>query len=104
MSNQNEKLKLKKFLQIITLQIGQKKSLQLKNVNHTVPCTNAIEDLNDQEAVGTFDEKELQNTNQTALKIEKLIKKECDKLHAKWKGYHTSFNGRIDVKYIIIEK
>ena len=40
-----------------------------KKVKNTVPWTNVINDLNDEEIVGTFYEKELRKTNQTKSKI-----------------------------------
>ena len=36
------------------LQIGVKKFLRLKNINNTFPWTYIINDLNDEEIVGTF--------------------------------------------------
>ena len=40
----------------------------------TVPLTYAINDLNGDEIIGTFYEKELQKTNQQEFGIEKVIK------------------------------
>ena len=36
----------------------------IKKVKNTAPCTKVISDLNGEEIVGTFYEKELQKTNQ----------------------------------------
>ena len=47
----------------------------IKKVTDTVPWTYVINDLNDNEAIGTFYEKELQKTNQQDFRIEKVIKK-----------------------------
>ena len=47
----------------------------IKKVKNTVPWTYVINDLNGEEIIGIFDEKELQNTNQQVFKIEKVIKK-----------------------------
>ena len=55
-------------------------------------------DLNGEEIIDTFDEKELQGTNQQRFRIEKVIKKKGDKLYVKWKGYNNSFNSWIDKK------
>ena len=55
-----------------------------------------INDLNREEIVGTFYEKELQKTNQKEFRIEKVIKRKGDKLNVKWKGYDNSFNSWID--------
>ena len=62
-----------------------------KNRN-TVPWTYVINDLNGEEIIGTFYEKELQKTNQKEFRIEKVIKRKGDKLYVKWKGYNNSFN------------
>ena len=60
-----------------------------------------IIDLNGEEIVETFYEKELQNTNQEEFRIEKVIKRNGNKLHVKWKGYDNSFNSWINKKDII---
>ena len=44
-----------------------------------MPWTYVINDLNGEEIVGTFYEKELQKTNQKELRIEKVIKRKGDK-------------------------
>ena len=48
-----------------------------------------------------FYENELQKTSQKEFRIEKVLKKKCDKLDVKWKGYNNSFNSRIDKKDIV---
>ena len=48
----------------------------IKKVKNTVPCTYVINDLNGEEIIGTFYEKELQKTNQQECRLEKVIKKE----------------------------
>ena len=73
----------------------------IKKVNYTVPWKYVINDLNGEEIIGTFHEKELQKTNQQKFRIEKVIKKKCDKLYVKWKGYDSSFNSWIDKKYLL---
>ena len=50
----------------------------IKMVKSTVPWTNAIEDLNGEENVVTYYEKDLQKTNKTKFRIEKVIKKKAD--------------------------
>ena len=47
----------------------------IKKVKNTVPCTYVINDLNGEEIIGTFHEKELQKTNQKELRIENVIKR-----------------------------
>ena len=61
----------------------------------------AINDLNGEEVIGTFYEKELQKTEQQELIIEKVIRGKGDKLHVKWKVYDNSFNSWIDNKYLV---
>ena len=70
----------------------------IKKVKNTVPWTYIINDLNGEEIIGTFYEKELQKTNQQKFRIEKVIKKKGAKLYVKWKGYDNSFNIWIDKK------
>ena len=53
---------------------------------------NFISDLKGEENIGTFYEKQLQKINQKEFRVEKVIKREGDKLHLKWKGYDSSFN------------
>ena len=63
----------------------------IKKVKNTVPWTYVINDLNGDDIIGTFYEKELQRTG-----IEKVIKRKGDKLYVKWKDYDNSFNNWID--------
>ena len=46
----------------------------IKKVKNTVPWTYVISDLNGEEIVGTFDEKELQKIIQKEFRIEKVNK------------------------------
>ena len=64
----------------------------IKEIKITIPWTYVINDLNGEEVIGTFYEKELQKTNQEGFRIEKVIKKKGNKLYVKWKGYDNSFN------------
>ena len=43
----------------------------------------------------SFYEKEFQKTSQAKFRIEKVLKRKCDKLYVKWKGYDNSFNSWI---------
>ena len=69
----------------------------VRKIKNTVPWTYVINDLNGEEIIGAFYEKELQKTNQE-LRIEKVIKRKGDKLYVKRKGYDSSFNSCIDKK------
>ena len=66
-----------------------------------VPWTYVINDLNSEEIIGTFYEKELQKTNKKEFRIEKVIKRKGDKLYVKWKGYDNSFNSWIEKKDLV---
>ena len=73
----------------------------IKKVKNTVPWTYVITDLNGEEIMGTFYEKELQKTNQEEFRIEKVIKRKDNKMFVKWKGYDNLFNSWIDKKDLI---
>ena len=62
---------------------------------------NAINDLNGKEIIETFDEEELQKTNQKEFRIETVIKRKGDKLYVKKKGHDNSFNSWIDKKDLV---
>ena len=68
----------------------------VKKIKGTVPWTYVISDLNKEEIIGSFYQKELQKTNQKGFRIEKIIKRKGNKLYVKWKGYNNSFNSCID--------
>ena len=70
-------------------------------IKNTVPWTYGINDLNGEEIIGAFYEKELQKTNQQKLTIEKVIKRKGEKLYVKWKGYDNSFNSWVDKKDLV---
>ena len=57
----------------------------IKKVKNTIPWTYVINNLNGEEIIGTFYEKELQKTNQEEFRIEKVIRRKGDKLYVKWK-------------------
>ena len=63
--------------------------------------TYVINDLNGEEIIGTFYEKQLQKTNQEEFRIEKVIRRKGDKLYVKWKGYDNSFNSWIDKRNLV---
>ena len=73
----------------------------IKKVKNTVPWTCIISDLNEQEIVRTFFQKELQKTNQKKFRIEKVIQRKGNKLYIKWKGYNSLFNSYINKKDIV---
>ena len=61
----------------------------VSKIKNTVPWIYMISDLNGEE---------LQKTSQEKFRIEKLMKRKCDKLYIKWKGYDNSFNSWINKK------
>ena len=65
-----------------------------------VPWTYVINNLNGEEIVGTFYEKELHETNQKEFRIQKVLTEKGNKLYVKWKEYNTLFNNWIDKKDI----
>ena len=71
----------------------------MKKVKNTVPWTYVINDVNEEEIVGTFYDHELQKINQNEFRIEKVIKRKSDKLYVNWEGYDNSFNSWIDKKH-----
>ena len=73
----------------------------IEKIKSTVPWTYAISDLNGDQIIGSFYEKELQKTNPKEFRIEKVIKRKGNKLYVKWKGYNNSFNSWIDKKDLI---
>ena len=52
----------------------------IKKVKNTVPWTYVINDLNGEEIIGTFYEKESQKTNQEEFRIEKVSKRKGNKI------------------------
>ena len=83
------------FWQKTMFQIGLKKFSWLKRLN-TVPWTYVFSELNGEEIVGMFCERELQKTNQKLFRVEKVIKRKTNKLSVKWKGHNNFFNSWID--------
>ena len=72
-----------------------------KEVKNTVPWTYVFNDLNGEEIIGTFYEKELKKTNHQEFRIEKVSKRKGNKLYVKWKLYDNSFNSFYDKKGLI---
>ena len=59
----------------------------ISKIKNIMPWTYVLNDLNGEEIIGTFYEKELQATNQQEFRVEKVLKKKGDKLYVKWKLY-----------------
>ena len=70
-------------------------------IKNSVPWTYIINDLNGEEIIGKFYEKELQKTNIREFRIEKVTKRKGDELYVKWKGYDNSFKSWIDKKDLV---
>ena len=73
----------------------------VNKIKNTVPWTYVISYLNGEKITGSFYEKEFQKTSQEKFRIEKVIKRKCDKLYVKWKGRDNSFNSWIYKKGIV---
>ena len=73
----------------------------IRKVKNTVTWTYVINDLNGEEIIGTFNEKELHKANRKEFRIEKLLRKKGDKLYIKWKSYDNSFNSWINKKDLV---
>ena len=73
----------------------------ISKIKNTVPWTYVINDVNGEEIIGTYYEKELQKTNHKKFRIEKVIKRKGDKLYVNWKGYDNSFDNWIDKKDLV---
>ena len=69
-------------------------------ISNTVQWTYIINDLNGEEIIEIFYEKELKK-NQQVFRTEKVIKRKENKLCVKWKGYDNSLNSWIDKKNLI---
>ena len=81
---------IKTFLEKAMFQIGLKTFLSLKQLKTL--CRGHISDLKGEEIVGTFYEKELQETNKKDFSAEKIMKRKGDKLYVKRRDYDNSFN------------
>ena len=73
----------------------------VNKIKNTVPWTYVINNLNGEEIIVEFYEKEMQKSNQKEFRIEKIIKIKGDKLYVKWKGYNNSFNSWINKKDLV---
>ena len=74
---------IKTFLLEDMLQFCPKQFLLLAKLQSTVPWTWVINDLNGEQIIGTFYEKELQKINQKEFRMEKTIKRKGNKLYVK---------------------
>ena len=66
----------------------------IKEIQNTVPWPYVINDLNGEQVIGTFYEKELRKTNQEKFRIEKVIEK---------KGNNLMSNGKDMIVHLIAE-
>ena len=94
-----EFLSTKVFLLKDMFQIGE--VFIVNEIKNTVPCTYTSNDLNGENVIGTFYEKEFQKTNQKEFRIEKILTRAGDKSYVKWKVYDNSFNSWIIKKDIV---
>ena len=73
----------------------------VSGIKNAVLWTYVINNLNGKKITGSFYEKELQKTCQENFRIQKVLKRKCDKLYVKWKGYNSSSNSWIDKKDLV---
>ena len=73
----------------------------VNKIKNTVPWTYTISDLNGEQIIESFYEKELQKTNQKEFRIENVLKRKGDQLYVKWKEYDNSFNSWINKKNLL---
>ena len=59
----------------------------VSKIKNTVPWTYVISDLNGEEIIQTFYEKELQKPSQEKFRIEKVLERKGDKIYVNWNGY-----------------
>ena len=64
----------------------------ISKIKNTVPWTYVVNDLNGEEIIRTFYEKELQKTNQQEFRIEKVIKR---------KVINYMSNGKVMIVHLI---
>ena len=79
-------VRISKYKNIFTkgyLPNGSEEVFISSKIKNTVAWTYIINDLNGEEMIGTFYEKELQKTNQKEFIIEKILKKKGAKLYVK---------------------
>ena len=74
----NDHVRISKYKNIFAKGYGPNWSEEIFviKIKNTVPCTYVISDLNGEEVIGDFYEKELQKTNKKEFRIEKVIKKQ----------------------------
>ena len=72
-----------------------------KKIKNTVPWSFFINNLIGGEIAGSFYEKELRKTNNEEFRIVKVVRRNWNKLFAKWKGYDSYFISWIDKKDIV---
>ena len=75
----------------------------IKKVENTVRWTYVIEGFDGEEIVRTFYENKLQRSNQTKVRVEKVIRRKGGKLYIKWKVYDNSLTVGL-IKDIVLYK
>ena len=82
---------IKTFSQKVMLQIGQQKCLSLKKLRTLSRGHVFLLILREKKFLECFTKKKCKKTNQNKFRVEKVIKRNSDKLCVKWKGYDYSF-------------
>ena len=61
----------------------------IREVKNTVPWTCGISDLKGEEIVWTFEKELKKKTNQKEFRVQKVVKRNSDKLYVKWKSCNS---------------
>ena len=68
----------------------------VSKIKNIVLWTCVISDLSGKLLLELFMKKKLQKTNQIVFRIEKVLKRKCDKLYGKWNRCDNSINSSIN--------
>ena len=69
----------------------------IKKIKNTIPWTYVINDLNGEEIMGTFYEKELQKTNQEEFRIEKVIRRKVSQYYPPYRSSRNNIKVELDL-------
>jgi hypothetical protein len=76
---------------------------KIYKVQHTIPQTYLLQDLENQKIQGAFYGYEIKKTNIiNEYLVEKVIKRRGNKLLVKWLGFSDAYNSEIDVRDLIV--
>ena len=75
---------------------------KISEILHTIPVTYRLVDLIGEAIEGSFYEEEIQKTDQSIFRIDKVIPKDLKNKRAlvKWCGYPDKFNSWVPLTYL----